>query len=78
MCAELLSHVRLLATLWTVAHHALIFVGVFRQEYWSELPFPPLGAPLDLGIDPVSPVSFALQMGSLPAEPSGKHPLKWL
>ena len=38
----------------------------FRQEYWSELPFPP---PEDLpgsGIETVSPPSPALQEGSLP------------
>ena len=42
---------------------------IFRQEYWSELPFPP---PEDLpnsGIETVSPV---LQEGSLPL--SHQHP----
>ena len=33
------SHIRLFATLWTVAHHAPLFTGFFRQEYWSGLPF---------------------------------------
>ena len=28
---------------WTVAHRAPLSVGLFRQEYWSELPFPPSG-----------------------------------
>ena len=32
------SHVRLFATLWTVAHQAPLFVGFSRQEYWSGLP----------------------------------------
>ena len=32
------SHVRLFATLWTVAHHAPRAVGFSRQEYWSGLP----------------------------------------
>ena len=33
--ACLLSHVRLFATLWTVAHYAPLSIGLFRQEYWS-------------------------------------------
>ena len=35
-----LSHVWLLATLWTAAHQALLSMGFSRQEYWSGLPFP--------------------------------------
>ena len=31
-----------------------------RQQYWSELPFPPLADLLDPGIEPLSPVSPAL------------------
>ena len=43
------------ATLWTVARQAPLSMGFFRQEYWSELPFPsPRDLP-DLGIEPVSP-----------------------
>ena len=42
------------------------------QEYWSGLPFSPPGDRPDLGIKPTSPVSPALQVDSLPAEPSGK------
>ena len=37
---KLLSHVRLLETPWTVAHHAPLYMGFSRQEYWSEVPFP--------------------------------------
>ena len=33
--SELLSHVRLLATLWTAAHQAPPSMGFSRQEYWS-------------------------------------------
>ena len=33
-----LSHVRLSATPWTVAHQALRSMGFSRQEYWSGLP----------------------------------------
>ena len=40
-----LSHVRLLATPWTAAYQAPLFVGVSRQEYWTGLPLPlPLSA----------------------------------
>ena len=41
--AQLLSHVRLFGTLWTVACQALLSMGFPRQEYWSELPFPSPG-----------------------------------
>ena len=37
-----LSHVRLFATPWTVAHQAPPSMGFSRQEYWSGLPFPSL------------------------------------
>ena len=40
---ELLSRVRLLSTPWTVACQAPLSTEFFRQEYWSELPFPSLG-----------------------------------
>ena len=32
---KLLSHVRLLATPWTVAYQAPPSIGISRQEYWS-------------------------------------------
>ena len=65
-----LSHVRLFATPWTVAHQAPpLSMGFFRQDYWSGLPFPsPEGLP-NPGIEPRSP---ALQADSLPSEPPGK------
>ena len=37
-----------------------------RQEYWSALPFPSPGDLPHPGIEPVSPVSPALQADSLP------------
>ena len=37
---DLLSHVRLFETPWTVAHQAPPSMGFSRQEYWSGLPFP--------------------------------------
>ena len=35
------SHVRLFATLWTVAHQVPLSMGFSRQEFWSGLPCPP-------------------------------------
>ena len=66
MRAQLLSHVRLCATLLTVARQVPLCMGFSRQEYWSRLPFPPLGDLLDTGIKPRSPVSPVLQVDSLP------------
>ena len=43
-----------------------------RQEYWSELPFPPPGDLPDPRIKLVSLTSPALAGGFLPLEPSGK------
>ena len=65
MCVQSLSHNQLFLTPWTVAHRALPSMGFPRQEYWSELPFPPPGDLLNPGIK-LSPVSPALQMDSLP------------
>ena len=56
---------------WTVAHQVPLSMGFSRQEYWSGLPFPPLGDLPNPGIKPTSPVSPALQADSLPTEPSG-------
>ena len=43
--------------------------GILQARILSGLPFPPPGGLPDLGIKPKSPVSPALQMDSLPAEP---------
>ena len=58
-CAQSLSHVRLFAAPWTVAHQALLSVGFSWQEYWSGLPCPPPGDLPDLRIEPRSPGSPA-------------------
>ena len=47
-------------------------MGFFRQEYWSELPFPAPEAFPDPGIEPVSPVSPALVGGFFTTVLSGK------
>ena len=44
-------------------------MGFFRQEYWSELPFPSEGDLSDRGLKPESP---ALQADSLSSEAPGK------
>ena len=40
MHAQLLSHVGLFTTPWTVARQVPLSMGLPRQEYWSGLPFP--------------------------------------
>ena len=65
---KLLSHVRLFATLWTVAYQAPLSRGFSRQEYWSGLPFPSPGDLPDPGIEPRSP---ALEADALTSEPPG-------
>ena len=62
----MLSHVEFFVTLWTIGHQAPLSMGFPRQEYWSELPFPPPGDLPNPGIEPGSP---ALQLDSLPFEP---------
>ena len=39
----MLSHVRLLAIPWTVAHQAPLPIELSRQEYWNGVPFPSPG-----------------------------------
>ena len=40
--SQSLSHIRLFATQWTVAHQVPLSVGLSWQEYWSGLLFPSL------------------------------------
>ena len=65
MHAQLLSHVQLFVTLWTVACQASLFMRFSGQEYWSGLPFPPPGDLPDPGIKPVFPALPTLQADSL-------------
>ena len=55
-----LSHVQLLATLWTVALQAPLSMGFSRQEYWRELPCRPPEHPPNPGTEPLSLMSPAL------------------
>ena len=66
---EILFHVRLFVTPWTVAYQAPPSMEFSRQEYWSGLPFPSPGDLCDSRIEPRSP---ALQADTLPSEPPGK------
>ena len=61
--------VRLFVTLWAVAYQAPPSMEFYRQEYWSELPFPSPGNLPNPRIEPRSP---ALQADALPSEPPGK------
>ena len=42
-------------SLWTVARHAPLSMGLSKQEYWCGLPFPPPGHLPDPEIEPGSP-----------------------
>ena len=59
-CAQLLSHVQLFVTPWTVAPQAPLSIRFSRQEYWGGLPLSPPGDLPDSGIEPSSPTSPAL------------------
>ena len=58
-----LSHVWIFVTLWTIAHQAPLSMGFPRQEYWSELPFPP---PRDLPDQGLNLCLLRWQADSLP------------
>ena len=68
------SHVRLFATLWTVAHEAPLSMGFSRQEYWSGLPSPRPGDLPDPGIEnpDLSYLPLQWQADSLPLVLPGK------
>ena len=57
------------ATPWTVACQAPLSMGFSRQEYWSELPFPPPGDLPNPGIEPGLLHLLHWQAGSLPLAP---------
>ena len=64
-----LSHVRLFATPWTVAHQAPQSMEFSRQEYWSGLPFPLQGTFPTQGLNPGLP---HCRPDALLSEPPGK------
>ena len=78
MCLPgLFSHVRLSATLYTVAHQASLSMGFSRPGYWGELSFPHPGHLPNPGNEPVSPESPALQRDSLLLSHEGS-PIRYL
>ena len=74
MCAFMLSHFRLFATLWTVALQASLSMGFSRHEHWSGLPCTLPGVLSHPGIDPACLSLHLLpwQAASLPLVPPGK------
>ena len=69
------SHVRLYATLWTVAHQSLS-AEFSRQECWSGLPCPPPRNLPNQGVELVSLMSPALAVGFFTTSAPGETPLK--
>ena len=55
VCAQLLSHVQVFETPWTIAYQTPLSLGSPRQEYWSRLPFLSPGDLPNTGIEPESP-----------------------
>ena len=72
ICAQLLIHIWLFVTLWTVSHQTPLSMEFPRQEYWSGLPFPTPGDLPHPGIKPASPTSLALAGGFFTTTPYGK------
>ena len=68
-CVQLLSHVQIFATPWTVAHQTPLSVGFSRQDYWSGLPFP---FPGDLSNPEIKSWSPALQADCVSTKLPGK------
>ena len=56
--------------------HGPLSMEFSRQEYWTGLPFPPLGDLLDPGIQPMSPAFPALAGGFFTTVPPGKPRLQ--
>ena len=67
--AVVLSHIQLFETPKTMAFQTPLSMGLSRQEYWSEWPFPSQEDLPNPGIQPGSP---ALQADSLLSELPGK------
>ena len=59
-------------TQWNIAGQVPLSMEFLKPEYWSGWLFPSPGDLPDLQIEPGSP---ALQVDSLPSEPSGKRRL---
>ena len=75
MRAQLLSHIQLFVTPWTVAHQAPLSMGIFQERILEWVAMTPPGDLPNPGIKPGSP---ALQADPLPAELPGKILLAWI
>ena len=71
---QLLSHVQLCVTPWTVARQVPLSMEFSSQEYWSGQPFPTPGDLPDPGIKPTCLVAPALADGLFTTAPPEKHP----
>ena len=67
------SRVQLFVTLCTVAFQAPLSMGFSKQEYWSQLPFPPPGDLPNPGIEPASLTSPALAARFFTTSTTWKH-----
>ena len=65
----MLNCVRLVLAPLTMTHEAPLSIRFSRQEYWSGLSFPPPEDLTDPETEPMSLVSPALLVDSLPTEP---------
>ena len=65
---QLLNHVQLFATPWTVAHQAHLSMGFSRPGYWSVLPCPPPGDLPAQGLNSCLLYLLHWQSGSLPLQ----------
>ena len=72
MHAQSLSCVQLFVTPWTVAHQTPLSMGFHRQEYQSELPFPPSEDLPGPGIKLMSSASPTLAGRLFASESTGK------
>ena len=66
------SHVQLFANLWPIVRQAPLPMEFSRQEYWSGLPCPLLGALPNPGIKSSLLCLLNWQVGSLPLASPGK------
>ena len=65
----MISHIQLFVTLWTLAHQALLSMGILQARILEWAAMPSSGDLPNLGIEPRSPT---LQVDSLPSELSVK------
>ena len=72
-CCCLVTSCLTLASPWTAACQAPLFMGFPRQEYWSGLPFPSPGDLTHPGIEPMSPAGESLPLSHLGSPFSSQH-----